>query len=174
MYKLATAVAALVFTSLGAPVFAQENQTAPTDADLRAGYCLGVILGKLHNSQACEIAVASSKSNSEADVKLRESAKQVCNEEQSDLNRLKDYLTARGYLLGESDPFPILVAKRRGDEDFSACTNEAISNTETKACLDRCQAVGATADIMACSKTCPLPDACRRVRRCNDLSFLPF
>ncbi|MGB8275700.1 MAG: hypothetical protein WCF16_10585 [Alphaproteobacteria bacterium] len=170
MYTLASLVAVLVIASLGTPAFAQDNQSGPTDADLRAGYCLSVAKDVLAETQACQQAAALAGADTEPGKLLGQTFKKLCDQQQSNIARLKSYLVARGYLVGPNDPLPILLAGRRGDDDFNACGNDA----DAKACSDKCWAARAETDAVACAMACPVPDACKRTWPCNDLDFLPF
>jgi len=146
--------------------FAQDS--GPTDADLKSAYCLSVIRDRDSLTQVC--AQASSIPS------LAEAHKQQCHQDQSNIERLKDYLAARGYLFGERDPTPALLAGNRGSADFKDCVYAAQHQTpEEEACNKKCLAQRDVRDAMTCfDEACPIPDSCRRLRTCNDLSFLPF
>jgi len=88
-------------------------EDGPTDADLKAGYCLNVNRDRDSQSLSCNQAT----SNPEFD--------KLCHEEQNNVQRLKDYLSARGYVFGPRDPTPILIAGSRGDADFKDCNTFA-------------------------------------------------
>ena len=144
---------------------AVAQDSGPTDADLRAAYCFNVKRDEDTFTQTCTKA-----SQHWSDPSLAELYKKWCHDDQTNIERLKDYLAARGYLFGQRDPTPALLAGNRGSADFKDCSSQPIS-PEEKACTDKCLA---QRDVMTCNKACPYPDSCKRLWTCNDLSFLPF
>jgi hypothetical protein len=136
---------------------AQDN--GPTDTDLRAGYCLG-LLNALPDP--CKIPTAGFPA-------LTYTVKQWCQKQQDAITRLSAYLEARGYQHGPKEPTGVLVAETRGSTDVRDCM--ADTTAEDRACLLKCTDLN-TAE--ACMAACPTPEACKRQERCRDLSFLPF
>jgi hypothetical protein len=97
----------------------------------------------------------------------------ICEKEQSNFKRLRNYLLARGYGLGDADPLPILLAGQRGDEDWATC-QKSVDDTLVTTCFNQCATISDPVSAAACNNACPVPDACQRVRNCNSLGFLPF
>jgi len=144
---------------------AVAQDSGPTDADLRAAYCLSVIQDMDTLTQVCTTA-----SSIPSAAELR---KKTCHDDQTNVERLKDYLAARGYLFGERDLSPAILAAKLGSTDFKDCVYASQHQSpEEEACSKKCLA---QRDIMTCFEaSCPVPDSCRRLRTCNDLSFLSF
>jgi hypothetical protein len=166
--------AALVALLLFIPAIHGVAEDGPTDADLKAGYCSKVLQSQSAIAQSCQRRT----SDSPEVATLRD---QECRKEQDNIQRVKDYLAARGYLFGPRDPTPVLIAGNRGDADFKACVEFANHPTpEASACMNKCemkmlQSKGRSDfDFIACDDACPNPDSCRRLWTCNNLSFLPF
>lgn len=168
-------VSAILFTVLvlepAIRVFAQEG---PTDFDLKAGYCLNILQSEITNFQICQ------RVPSFPDLdKEREAS---CLEHQNNVQRLKDYLGARGYLFGTRDPTPVMIAGSRGDADLKDCIEFAKHPTpESSACMNRCMKKLAQSkdpsndkDFVPCANSCPTASSCARMRVCSELSFLPF
>ena len=82
---LASIFVAALFRSSGA--FAQDS--GPTDADLKAAYCLNAIEDFDSWTHVC--------------TNPAELAKKKCHDDQTNVERLKDYLGVRGYLFGERE-----------------------------------------------------------------------
>ena len=138
----------------GSGVFAQDVQDGPANVELKAAYCLKVIQSR--DMRFCTTAPAPALAE--------------CRNEQINVERLKYYLAVRAHLFGERDPTPVVVAGNRGGVDFEDCIETAHSNL-IEECSKKCFG---QKDLSTCFDACPLPDSCRRVRECNDLSFLPF
>jgi hypothetical protein len=144
------------------PAISVLAEDGPTDADLKAGYCLHIA----QNRAADMCARASST------PQLDEVYKKFCRNAQNDDQRLKDYLAARGYLFGPRDPTPIMVAGSRGDADLKDCKESTDHPTpELASCEKKCDIH--KSDWSSCITGCA-PDWCRRLWSCNDLTFLPF
>jgi hypothetical protein len=147
----------------GSGAVAQDS--GPTDADLKAAYCLNAI--RERESSLTPQCLTASPPPSYA---------KICHDDQTNIERLKDYLVARGYLFGEKDATWALLAGNRGSADEKDCDSRHISPEEeacTKKCLPQVQRDDVR-DFMTCWEACPIPDSCRRLRPCDDLSFLPF
>jgi hypothetical protein len=139
---------------------AQDN--GPTDTDLRAGYCLGLLQSLI--PLACQIPTGLPPASSDI-------LKQGCQKQRNNYKRLSAYLEARGYLFGPKDPTVVLVAENRGITDSKNC--EAERTPEEDACLMQCPTTD-TNSFTACVDACPAPESCARQKQCRDLSFLPF
>jgi hypothetical protein len=157
--------AALLFLAVDA--LAQDSQTGPTDNDLKAGYCFDVL--RKEADMSCLVA---RKLANFPDVQRLE--QQICNEKRKEQTRVEDYLAARGYLYGPQNPDAIIIAGNRGVADFNECKQVTErSGSWASACSARCSGLKGDS-FQTCAKSCPTPDMCRRIQRCNDLSFLPF
>jgi hypothetical protein len=139
---------------------AVAQDSGPTVADLKAAYCLRVIQD--WDTRLCSAPL----SDPFADV-----MKKGCHAEQTNLERLKGYLAARGYLSGEKYSTPALIAGDRASADDKDCGD---SFELQKVCDSKCFARQPPPDKATCLKACPLADSCRRLGTCHDLSFLPF
>jgi hypothetical protein len=144
------------------------GQEGPTDADLKAGYCFSVTQDNFSGlmKQTCQ----RDASDPPELAKIKE---KTCQDSQAAVQRLRDYLTARGYLLGTRDPTPIAIAGNRGHADWKECYQDIFVNPtpEESACRSPCMN---SRDPSSCMQACPQPASCARVRSCYDLSYLPF
>jgi hypothetical protein len=126
-------------------LLAQETQSGPTDSDLKAGYCLSIFQDREARLHPWE--------NTSQNKELEEYWKKTCHEDQDKIARLNGYLEARGYVYGEKDPIPVVVAEDRG-------------HTDSKDCLQF--VAGHRSDLDACRKNCEtqkmLSRASKRVR----------
>lgn len=162
----------MMLLARSSPAIAQASQDGPTDSDLRAGYCLKVKQDKLAWLRPCESATQAG-----INAAVRAGYQKTCDNVQRDVERLKDYLSARGYLFGPKDPMPIIIAGDRGESDLRSCMQQAQHiDPASQTCMDRCTPLISTnSDAWsACMNTCPRPETCQRELRCDDLSFLPF
>jgi hypothetical protein len=165
--KIIISAAVIVCSMLGSSnnLLAQDAQSGPTDSDLKAAYCLSVVQGQEATMHPCGQTFSESQW-------LTEYFAKACHEDQDKIARLKDYLTARGYMTGERDSMPAVVAADRGHTDYKDCDQFVTSHRgDLEACSKRCET---QADKDACFNACPVPESCRRIRSCKDLSFLPF
>jgi hypothetical protein len=132
-----------------------------TDVVMKAGYCLAVARYAVesHKTQLC-----APHATDGLPTALAQRIKQTCRTEESNWERLRDYLLARNM------PDEAMIANARGEADMRECLQTA--QTEPYAsCGRKCEG---QKDFSSCFSTCPVPESCQRVRRCNDLSFLPF
>jgi hypothetical protein len=106
--RMALGVAFLALLMLQ-PVNGVLAEDGPTDADLKAGYCFNVF--KYRSADMCVRQTVPAVKNLLADE---------CQKSQTDSQRLKDYLGARGYLFGPRDPTPMMIAGSRGDPSGTA------------------------------------------------------
>jgi hypothetical protein len=141
------------FVALLNESYAQES---PTDTDMRASYCLAVIQDEW-SPLPC------------AEPGLSGLPKETCDEMANKIARLKAYLVARDFPLAQQDFTAVVVAANRGNADIKDCFATGLT-PEYRACTIRC----AQQHSDACALACPVPESCQRVRRCNDLGFLPF
>ncbi len=164
---------ALLVLQPGISVLAEDG---PTAADLKAGYCVNIIQGRDAQFQLCQRVTSDSP-------ELEKAKEATCREDRNNVQRLKDYLAARGYLPGGRDFTPIFLAGSRGNADLKDCMDFVDHSTpESRACMNSCtmkmiqskDQSKASKDFLACSDACSSPAACLRVRSCEDLSFLPF
>jgi len=167
--QLLLQVMALIAVSLVALPYdradAQDTQSGPTDTDLKASYCLGVIRSEIPESaKDCPL------TGSQAQVQV---CQQLIETLQNDVSRLKAYLVARGYFSLESPIEALLVPMNRGEVDFGQCLRVHDTYEPYRTCADNCFQLNQPY-AMACVTSCPVPDYCQRVRSCRDLSFLPF
>jgi hypothetical protein len=165
--KRAQIVLTATLLLLAVDALAQDSQTGPTDNDLKAGYCFDVL-----RKEADLFCLSARKLAEHPD--LQKTQQQSCNEKRQGQNRVEDYLAARGYLYGPQNPDAIIIAGNRGVADLNEC--EQVSKgpgSWVNVCLARCAGLKGDS-FQTCAKSCPTPDACRRIQRCNDLSFLPF
>ncbi len=164
--RVAISIVVLAFSISGSGrgAVARDIQSGPTDIDLKAAYCLNVIRDRDSWTQICTRAPLAPA--------IDELAKQYCHNDQKNIERLKDYLAARGYEFGERDTMPAMIAGNRGSDDVKDCMYFLDHRSlEEDACFKKCMA---QKDSAGCFNACPVPASCQRVRKCNDLSFLPF
>jgi hypothetical protein len=168
MARLQILAVVAVFAILANSALAQDAQEGPTDSDLKAGYCFQVVQSR--TAFLCKQAVAL------ATTVLGPLERKSCADGQNVVERLRDYLSARGYLYGPQDPLPIIIAADRGASDWKACMESASQpGTDSKTCMDRCASMSVQSGAWkSCMEACPVPETCQRVRRCSDLTFLPF
>jgi hypothetical protein len=165
--KIIISAAVIVCSMLGSSnsLLAQDAQSGPTDSDLKAAYCLSVVQDREATFHPCQQTAPLQSAN--------EFYAKTCHEDQDKIARLKGYLAARGYVFGERDPFPVVVAGDRGLTDSKDCLQSSTGHEhEIGACALRCET---QANKAACNDACfPPAESCRRIWSCNDLSFLPF
>jgi hypothetical protein len=129
MTKLSIVAVVAGMTMLAGSALAKDTQDGPTDGDLKAGYCFQVIQSRTtfecQRARAMGIATV-----------LGQIHQKSCDDGQKNVERLNDYLSARGYISGPKDPMPIIIAEDRGASDWKACLQSANQpGTETKACM---------------------------------------
>jgi hypothetical protein len=165
--KIIISAAVIVCSMLGSSnsLLAQDAQSGPTDSDLKAAYCLSVVQDREATFHPCQ--------RTTQDQYLTEAFAKTCHEDQDKIARLNDYLAARGYVYGERDPIPVVVAGDRGLTDSKDCRQFTTGHrSDLSACAKRCET---QVDKAACYNACPVAESCRRIwRSCSDLSFLPF
>jgi hypothetical protein len=159
----------IVITALMLVVVGQAwGDDRPTDTDLLAAYCVPII--------RMDITVAACR----ADLPTKDPVAALCGKLQSDLDRVRSYLLARGYVTTEnaSMEWAILAALQRGKADYQACV-DAVPNPQhdcMNACVPEClSTMTSEACAQRCLDRCPLSAVCKRVARCANLdSVLPF
>lgn len=146
---------AAVLALYGGVVLAKE---LPNEVDLRAAYCIPVINNDLQEMNY---------DFSGMDAEIVNMAAKKKSEIENDLNRLKSYLLPR---LKYLDNLSLGVARERGKADVDRF------NHDKKVCVyDVCQAQKSTTAKSECAIKCLDGNQVReRLKRCNDLSFLPF
>ena len=145
----------------------------PTNTDLAAAYCVGVLnrTEQVATNALCPDPVANGNHG----------ATEVCRQERADQadqrRRLVGYLLARGYLTGNraNDAYGVLISINGGDSDVSSC------RVELEARCDHCFGglpggsvpLGSADQVLACLNTCrtAIP-SCARAARCADGTFL--
>lgn len=138
-----------------AHVFAEE-ELAPTEADLKASYCLAI-----KKAQKNDIFKPDQMHTEELESKIRE----INNKVNDDINRLESYLLPR---LPYLDIFALSLAQQRGLKDYADkpnvdnCLRSSLKCEETqqKDCLHKCLIKG--------------HPAYERTTICHELDFLPY
>ena len=137
-----------------------------SDAELEAGYCLGV-------------------ATSEAEVKTEELKAEASNPilgmlDQNILGHIRerqkrfdDYLTAKGFAR-DRRPEALRIASERGKNDVAIC-EAALEEEFYNECPERCDRIygQATDASLDCFDRCPSPNSCALVTKCLG-DFLPF
>jgi hypothetical protein len=168
----AAAVAALASWAL-LPVHAQD---APTDNDLFASYCVGALeQWSVHQQQTLRTPCSGAQTDSCNQVHDGVAASNA--EVNEHLTHVKRYLMARGFFSGgqpRSSLTGLLVAKQSGEADTKRCLDWMNANLETiLAETMKCTQQAGSPAQKACLEAGD-PDFCRRSRRCDDTSRLPF
>ncbi|MFM0091551.1 hypothetical protein PQR46_32115 [Paraburkholderia sediminicola] len=148
-----TAVVGLLCVGLFAT--AAHAQQPPTNIDLTAAYCIGVV-------QQNFTLIPTDLNRPEVTDPIRKSL-------QEQLNHLQAYLLPRMQYV---DPVGITAARARGQTDA-----KAVVGAEMMACTSRCTTppnVDATTAMKQCALSCDTEHRLPRVWSCHDLSWLPF
>jgi hypothetical protein len=143
-------------------VHSQEQTQPPSDTDLKAAYCMGVVQGQIDIFQSAFPSLASGG----ADVP--QGALNGWREYNDRLTHLKSYLFPR---LPYLDPTGLLVARNRAQQDM-----QQLQAPDALACSQKCANVtssGAIEEAKRCLLSCN-PERLPRIWACNDLSWLPF
>jgi hypothetical protein len=140
---------------------AQERAGA-TDTELRAAYCIGVATVQLEEHARLMQGVKAG-----IELEIADDIRNILTERR---DRMRDYLTSKGYLNGR-DVSEIRSALLRGPADQKRC---AVENNDPviAACEHRCGEIKTLEDGERCDVRCGA-DACVRVKRCLQ-QFLPF
>lgn len=145
---LLAAVLAIIATD------AMARVQLPNNTDLKAAYCLPVESNL--SGMVGELSSRDDTAHSASDAKIIADAQALFRDK---VRRLQLYLAPR---LQDLESSGIAVAARRAHEDLAqagadaiACANESGRLTDNESCLVRSEAV-------------------KRLRSCDDLSFLPF
>jgi hypothetical protein len=144
--------------------YAQTSSTA-TDLELSAAYCLGYASSA--RASLAQSAAASGVGEEAPEWFEKELRREFAPLDQS-IGRFEEFLKSKGYGPGQRASAPILLAKKRGAEDFAACSRAV------EACVGNCskQCDGRTdAQCMTCSKSCMPADspACGGEKRCEQV-----
>jgi len=135
-----------------------QTTTPPSDVDLTAAYCLGVVLRQTH---AADQMAANFETH---DASEQELLRRHQRESQEQLRRVQAYLVPKATSL---DLRALSEAQVRGNSDFDALT------ALTKRAAEDCQpAKGIQLDECAEAKV-RASDLWRRLDRCRRLDFLP-
>lgn len=150
--------------ALVSPRAAAHQAYQPTDDDLHAAYCLSVSDAMLSELQS----TASSTTDTELD-----SIRKAVSELSERVSRLRAYVLPK-MLTGDDATVALAAAAQRGKADLATLN----SNSKIVACAQTCTALSmrnAPSDqaAMQCVQDCA-PEISRRLRSCNDLSWLPF
>jgi hypothetical protein len=141
--------------------FADENRQV-TDTEIKATYCLAVTAAQWETIKANDIqAGAAGPGLAKRHVRFR------------------DYLLAKGFLIG-NDPPGVGIAMRRGAEDVAQCNRESQAPS-VQSCRERCNKqaehlLGSEQGAMRwvkCLGECPSPNSSVPLAGCLE-SFLPF
>ena len=135
---------------------AAHAQQPPTDTDLKAAYCIGVVQQNLTLIPAADL------NRPDVTDSIRKSL-------QDQLNHLRAYLFPRMQYV---DPLGIAAARARGQTDATA-----VVGPEMMACASRCTAppnADALTAMKQCALSCDTEHRLPRVWSCQDLSWLPF
>lgn len=153
----------------GAAAFVSPSADAqqpyqPTDNDLHAAYCLSVSDAMLSELRSAAI--------STTDSELDRAPKGV-SELSERVSRLRAYVLPK-MLTGDDATVALAAAAQRGKADLATLN----SNSKIVTCAQTCTALSmrsAPSDQAAtqCLQNCA-PVISRRLRTCNDLSWLPF
>lgn len=140
----------------------QEQMQPPSETDLKASYCMGVVQGQLNIVQSAFPAL----SNGGGDVP--QGVQSAWREGNDRLTHLRSYLIPR---LSYLDPTGLLVARNRAQQDM-----RQLQTPEALTCSQKC-ASASLSDVIEEAKRCLLtcnPERLPRIWACNDLSWLPF
>jgi hypothetical protein len=150
--------AALVALTFAAGTAGAQSQP-PSDNELRAAYCIGVVQVELQYMAQID---ALFRETVPAD-KMGEINQQRADTEQR-LARLRAYLLPK---LSHLDAVALTVAKQRAD------TDAALAKTEGDKLLKSCP-IGPPLEALKCVTNAPTTEASSRLKACNDTSWLPF
>jgi hypothetical protein len=146
----------------------QDSLSIPTDTDLRAAYCIGIIQAQARTLSATISTL--DKDNTAA----QQAVQKWMRDEQDELQHLQGYLFPR---MDYVDPTALAIAHARADHDLAW-----IQQPEVQACAAKCASVTPApslsrdeilAGVSACTRACS-PEKFTRIWSCGDLSWLPF
>ncbi|CAE6803291.1 hypothetical protein R75461_05292 [Paraburkholderia nemoris] len=142
-----TVAVGMLCMGLFATAYAQQP---PTDTDLKAAYCIGVMQQEIAQiPQGMPASIAQSR--------------------QDQLNHLQAYLVPRMQYV---DPLGPAAARARGQTD-----SKVITDPDMIACTSRCTTppnVDPATAMKQCALSCDTEHRLPRIWACNDLSWLPF
>lgn len=132
-------------------------QALPTNADLKAAYCIGV-------SNAAQGTLRAAKDYSDQlPVEVGAKSKAFIAEREESRRRLKLYLLPR---LSGLDPTGIIIAAKTGENDFA----KGVVGIEN--CMASCKPSNESGCEHACMDAASTITT--RIRSCNDISWLPY
>ena len=133
---------------------------SPSDVELRAQYCIGVIREEL--SAYAEDAKNAHKVFSDPEINAFYSQAQTHARDR--LKRLTDYLMPR---TGGLDPQAMMIARAQGIKDARRSLNEVPK------CLDECLREHPNRAAI-CDSQCGTQELERHLRQCRELTWLPY
>jgi hypothetical protein len=149
---------ALIVTGLGAgPAFAQAR--LPTDGELRAVYCIGIVQRELQLVGPLFDLVRGSPPSEAKDKALQQQS-----DTEQNLARMRAYILPKITYL---DPVALTLAKRRADTDMDFVAAEG-ANLATR-CPEK-----SGSGLTECARKGSQSELASRIRGCNDTSWLPF
>lgn len=174
-YTIFRNLAVAIFTLI--PCWVAIAQRLPTDTELRASYCMPVVVNDIgFQRHAIQLIDETLKSEEVQSRILKDPAlsrklqntqtemQQYLVDSQSALRRLQLYVLPR---MAHLDPTPLRIATKRAEEDLdlirrkgSVCIPQCITSIDTLKCASECANLG--------------PDLSQRLESCRNLSWLPF
>jgi hypothetical protein len=146
-------VTLVLFASLvfgGANAVAQQESSPPTDNDLMAGYCLGVVRTNMAR-------IASQPTGPGFSASDKTTAYSAANES---YRHIVSYLFARGYVYGTQSPQPIMMAEARGTGDQNACWRHVSDPRVLDTCSKTVNDPGALFECINDTKECGRANRC--------------
>ena len=156
--KLSIRALTIVLGLISLPACAGDQ---PTDTDLKAAYCTGVVSSVLRPFEAQD---AMSWANTLPQEKKLAFEKFVA-ENYELKRRLSNYLLPRLFRL---DAFPVALAFKSGEDDLKS------TGTEIATCMALCKPSVNHQCKRACDDASATTPTTTRVRKCNDVSWLPY
>lgn len=153
------------------PMFASGQRVMPTETDLLASYCIGVVSADLAFIRDLAVRAEGSFPGTPAEQreKLRQGFEDSIREMERDLRRIRLYLIPR---LSALDSSPLLAAVKSGEEDVAGAKEDSAS------CLARRQCEQLYGDSWSqCMESC-IAEGRKSVinerrGRCKGTKFLP-
>ena len=141
-------------------------QTGPTDAELRAAYCLGVTMSTQQlSSQMWTEMQAAHADTSQAGVLIHRDL----NTQNDRLDRLRAYVVPK--LLAD-ETMQIAIAERRGENDALQLQRPEVLQCSAQCSLPAPNSPSEMAKSKSCLTGCA--PAAPRIWACNDTSWLPY
>lgn len=146
-------------------------QDIPTDQELFAGYCAGVMIERT----ATKVLGVPCSASLEICSQLEKAARETDAANQHRLARFRAYIAAKGYSSGdrhEPSHTAILNSIKAGRADYVTCSAHDIL-ARFAACDGVCTPNTQTQSCKACLSD-QMPAVCKSTLRCNDPSLLSF